>query len=676
MSKLLNILELAPGYRYVFFTSLYSEESPIYRNLAHEAQNTINNVMQELHKTDQNSSDSLTKMDQALNFLKAAASFERSQEIKFFSNFKNNFPEVEETFNIDFTENNLDINFIIEINKLLKGANEFKKELNTELNRINRRREADNLARKGKKNTAEYFNALTDNQTKINASTREDYYLTTDGRKTFESILKNNSNLSDLTNIIIEKYGQKLFSYRNGKLLLNGGQIASLIKIIIDKAYQLLIIEYGRFSTKNEKDYEIKLQNIAESKELQSFIDNILNNENLGEALLSIADQHGIQNKQIQDFNELKKQINQLKKKLYSACPQVIRDSKKDFDEWREKNGMNDKQLAQIVQAINEVNAQLYYTGEDMSLIELISNNIGAVLGGRANPTDDIEAGKLILNIDIQKNSGQIENIKKAESKLLEQQREHFSKITKTTTVQSFIQNTEVLRDLRNKQNKILSDLKESINSTETGLNYLLQHINIHTTIKGYISAGQDSFKYYGGFEGAAFGTNLIEELNIIQTMLDSGGISMIDAEWLYQAMLNAGKNMIGSNNKHALEDYFSAFIGFLMFNDAALMVEDVGNFLNNNFISDSQDIHLYQLNGIYVPNSFILQKTYEALANLPNSSKDQGITAKLHTYDGNPIKGDWVKTSQKAAAATKLEMKFLAGFLDILDEISKAISF
>lgn len=52
MSKLLNILELTPGYRYVFFTSLYSEESPVYRNLAHEAQNTINNVMQELHRTD------------------------------------------------------------------------------------------------------------------------------------------------------------------------------------------------------------------------------------------------------------------------------------------------------------------------------------------------------------------------------------------------------------------------------------------------------------------------------------------------------------------------------------------------------------------------------------------------------------------------------------------------
>lgn len=676
MPKLLNILELAPGYRYVFFTSLYSEESPIYRNLAYEAQNTINNVMQELHKTDQNSSDSLTKMDQALNFLKAAASFERNQEIKFFSNFKNNFPEVKETFNIDFTENNIDINFIIEVNKLLKGAIEFKKELNTELDRINRRREADNLARKGKKDTTEYFNALTDNQTKINASTREDYYLTTDGKKTFESILKNNSNISDLTNIIIEKYGQKLFSYGNGKLLLNGGQIASLIKIIIDKAYQLLIIEYGRFSPRNEKDYEIKLQNIAESKELQSFIDNILDNESLGEALLSIADQHGIQNKQIQDFSKLKKQINQLKKKLYSACPQVIRDSQKDFNEWRKKNGMDDERLGQIVQAINEVNAQLYYTGEDMSLIELISNNIGAVLGGRANPTDDIEAGKLIFNIDVQKNSGQIENIKKAESKLLEQQREHFSKITKTTTVQSFIQNTEVLRNLRNEQNKILSNLKESIGNAEAGLNYLLQHINIHTTIKGYISAGRDNFKYYEGFEGAAFGMNLIEQLNIIQTMLDSGGISMIDAEWLYQAMLNAGKNMIGSNNKHALEDYFSTFIGFLMFNDAALMVEDVGNFLNNNFISDSQDIHLYQLNGIYVPNSFILQKTYEALANLPNSSKDQGITAKLHTYDGGPIKGDWAGTSEKAAAATKLEMKFLAGFLDILNEISKAISF
>jgi hypothetical protein len=37
--------------------------------------------------------------------------------------------------------------------------------------------------------------------------------------------------------------------------------------------------------------------------------------------------------------------------------------------------------------------------------------------------------------------------------------------------------------------------------------------------------------------------------------------------------MINAGALMIGAGNKHSLEDYFSIFVGFLMFNDATLMV-------------------------------------------------------------------------------------------------------
>lgn len=683
MALPINIKELtAGGFRYVFFQTLYQERSPIYKQLASQAESSIQHVMNALHGTNDETNDGSNKMVEALNFLKAAASFERSQEIKFFSNFKNQFPEVGEIFNFSPTEGeDIDIAFLLSVNKLMKGTELFKKELNTELDRIQRQREADKLSRAGKQNTTEYFNTLTANNTKYNAGERENYYLTTDGRKTFESIFRNRSNLDEFTSIILTKFGAKLFNVSNGNIKLNGSQTSALIKLVIDKAYQLLIFEYGRIKPENDKNRTNEMEKIVESKELEQFINNLINSPDLITSLQSVADQHGINSKKIDELKDIQGQINNLKDKLYANYKKTVQNQSIEFEEWRKQNGMSDERLEEIVRSINTVKAQAYYTGEDMSLSELVTNHISAVLGGTANPTDDIQAGKLIIDFNISRDSTQIKNIEKAERQLLEKQREHFLKVNKTTTLDSFIHNTETLRELREQQNKILFALKNDINKSEAGLNYLLQHINIHTTVKGYISAGKDNFEYYGGFEGAAFGQNLVEELNIIQYMLETGGISMIDAKYLYSAMLNAGKLMIGAGNKHEIEDYFSAFIGFLMFNDAALMVQDVNDFIHNNFTSDSQDIHLYQLNGIYVPNSFILQKTYEALIKLPEASKSYGVRAKLHTYNQSPLKGKnmkerWEKTSEAAIESTELELKFLAGFLDLLENLTNSLPF
>jgi len=45
--------------------------------------------------------------------------------------------------------------------------------------------------------------------------------------------------------------------------------------------------------------------------------------------------------------------------------------------------------------------------------------------------------------------------------------------------------------------------------------------------------------------------------------------MTLDDIEWLKFAMRNAGQGMIGSANKRSIEDYFSVFVGFFMFNDA-----------------------------------------------------------------------------------------------------------
>jgi len=46
--------------------------------------------------------------------------------------------------------------------------------------------------------------------------------------------------------------------------------------------------------------------------------------------------------------------------------------------------------------------------------------------------------------------------------------------------------------------------------------------------------------------------------------------------------MINCGKLMIGHNLKKTIENYFSAFMGMLMFNDAEIFASDVKRWLED----------------------------------------------------------------------------------------------
>ena len=55
--------------------------------------------------------------------------------------------------------------------------------------------------------------------------------------------------------------------------------------------------------------------------------------------------------------------------------------------------------------------------------------------------------------------------------------------------------------------------------------------------------------------------------------------------------------------------------------------------------------------------------------------SKTQGTRAILHTYNEGYQKGkSWTETYEEAKKKTKLEMRFLGGFFDLLDNMSKAM--
>jgi hypothetical protein len=77
--------------------------------------------------------------------------------------------------------------------------------------------------------------------------------------------------------------------------------------------------------------------------------------------------------------------------------------------------------------------------------------------------------------------------------------------------------------------------------------------------------------------------------------MITEGGLTPLDIDNLFIAMINCGKLMIGAELKSTIENYFSTFMGMFMFNDASLFAQDVNNWIEGSMVKSSvQDLHLY----------------------------------------------------------------------------------
>ena len=671
-----DLPQLKAGTRYVFFSSLENEPSSFYKSLASYAEDLLYDLEDDI-RYDANNSSSMNKINTALAFLQKAAQFERAKEMQFFSNFKSKYPNAEQVFNINLTNpTNQDyISFIANINSALKGIKTFKNRLNTERKRIGRMQRFT-----GKNRDVLEFNK--DNLEKRVAKANDDAltFFKRGGRagakkgsgeggeKNFTEIFTRKSNMSKITSMIIQNYGADLFQYGQNKLNLSPRATAALIKALTDEAYAMFLGENEILTS----DSEIQLRNTILGPDFESFVKDLLESPDLPEALEDIADQYnlgkvidgsGIDNDKIKN---LKSDLSQSHRRIFAEIPETI-----TTQQWLDQAGVSNNFLKAMYKSTLSVTAQAFYTGEDLVLIEQIRNRLAAILGGTANPTDDIYAGKLIVKTNVDYNSSNLE------SEISNIGRAAYKNIKGLDILSTFFSNAEELRKARQLQEEKLKQASKEIDLLDDAGNYLLSHINIHTTIKGYKKAGTSDFKSDGGFEGASFGSNLVMQLNVLQQMADSGGIDIGDLQFLQFACVNAGNQMIGHFLKPSLENYFSIFVGFLMFNDAELMFEDVSNWTMETAISGVNDIHLYELNGVTFPSSYLLENTYQALVTVSTdlaNSNQKGVKAKLYTYNKGPVNHDWEETSKIATSQTKLEIRFLAGFLDILDQISQAM--
>lgn len=702
---------------FVFFRTLYDKPlGSTGANLASKAATWLYGPMR--NPTRDFRGNMNAKYNQALSFLHAAANIEYIRETAFLQKYAAKHPEIKELIEKSKTDGpDKYLNLINTINQALKGEARYKLELDKEIKRIKTikdvlENDAEALAEgrhvgvkkdseDQKLTSEEYY----ERNKKVSRNSLGDSifnpYYKFDGKRIFDSMFKENSDFVFIAEKIIHDYGLRLFDTSNNTMKLNKTQIVALTKVLIQEAYNILVIEFETQFKKNEnEDKSIRFARISQALDqitkpgghLDQFYKGIMESPDPATALDSIAKQNNI----IMPDSALKKLGASTKifnRRIKAMYEEEKRNSKTNlsYREWRKQKHLTESEVREYVYAMAHVKVQPHYTNEGMALTDGISKGFYGAVGGGKNAPTDVNLGMLVCTFSYEEYPEVIqrkakEYINEAEQELSKAQFRALDQQQKITNKKSYTDNMDALRELADEQETILLDLKQRLEELGIAMDDMISNINIHETVKGYALIDNGKEQY---FEGAAFGTKLTDQMDILNTMLVDGELTPLDTEWLTFALINCGNGMIGSDNKHALEDYLSGYVGLLMFSDASFISEDVMNYYRGNIgPSSSSNIHLYVLNDKYVPSSYILHETYKAMANFisgiedaahgtelhlkvydsPNAYKtlETGASWKLETLSGPA----WYDESKAALEATHLEMRFLRGFTSLLEQL------
>ena len=96
------------------------------------------------------------------------------------------------------------------------------------------------------------------------------------------------------------------------------------------------------------------------------------------------------------------------------------------------------------------------------------------------------------------------------------------------------------------------------------------------------------------------------------------------------------------------------------------------------------QNIHLYVINGVYIPQSYILEELYKRMAEVWNGANifnkrnlsEGTVRTQIYSYNvGSKYPGntqeDWIQESNLAQQKVKIKMYFMMNFSDLVQQLA-----
>ena len=147
---------------------------------------------------------------------------------------------------------------------------------------------------------------------------------------------------------------------------------------------------------------------------------------------------------------------------------------------------------------------------------------------------------------------------------------------------------------------------------------------------------------------------------------------------WLKTCVLNTSQYALGGPNKKSLEEYLSIFASALLFDDGVTIAQQAAN----NQFSALNVLHLFPVNGIYLPSSYVMEMIYNQLMGTLSASKAKSsisttinpgsvnFQSELDSLSSQKIfkYPRWRAISNRQLAAMSIEIRFLGNFMDIIN--------
>lgn len=329
----------------------------------------------------------------------------------------------------------------------------------------------------------------------------------------------------------------------------------------------------------------------------------------------------------------------------------------KETREWLKSIGLTPKQIREMGEVTVTCKSNTSAGNSFESIIILLQEGAGRKVKNSA-AADGIMIGSIDITVETN------DEIHTQLDKIITTVEKHAAKQdTRENIAASYREMNKTIDEAYQEMEKIL----KAIDSQEELFVY-------HESLKNYKSIESGENKVFHGREMKAL--TYLDELYAVQK---GGGLTPPSIKYLEFLILNLFSGAVANQYKDVLEKYFSIFAGFLMFDDAVVMAQ---NAQRSMAIDNSKvkSVHLYNINGVYVPASYVLQSLYQALTEASNMI-DMGIKVSFNDVGSevmgierdstSPYPTRWREVSEEVQNKTKVNITFLSAFLQLIEQIN-----
>lgn len=664
----------------------------------------------------------------ALSFLKKAAEVERNREIEIIKQNLDKLGNDELGQKLRDAVSGASDNyydFIIALNASIKGIDEAKKDIEDELNRLlEYRRRYNNYLKKlkeigknSKNLTRDDIALLRSNQntdiwderiswTTQNQRTGRDLRTDKTGEGIFKAIFSKRSDISELVQGLLQDNIDKIFRYSNGKFDFQPKHLAVITRLITQKYNELLIEELGKESNDNSFRYrkgEYDKTKNKLSSAIDAYLQELMNSPNIAETLDNYAELYNITDDGVRDFKGAKYRYNQAKQLVANAYKKYKEEGgSMTQEEWQKERGIDKAFLEKFVRSVDVVKVQIHYTSEVNSAEaqrRAYQNGISEVIGKKQGATDVHTRGNFVVEIIAKEDEVDkaLAAQEKYQKELLARNKAAKNKATnvgKMSTVKEAEDNEKLFSDMLEEQEQMAREALAVLTKKEREYINLKGIFNIHNSVKDYATIGVKVDAFSGATLGADLETTLTNFSNVASSAASIFGedANLFDTQWFQTALINTAPGLIGQENKPVLESYLSIFASFFMFSDARQNVAQIAKEITGKAAGLTKNVHVYNLNGTFYPQSYILTRLYEQLSAKYNeysaeafSQQNTALQVRIHnsyTVKANfknhkdyKERGDWnmeewYEEAAAALKATTLSMTMMKNFIQELQNL------